>query len=183
MTTSTRTAAESAAVFSATFAAADLATLNTNLANVTTSEVLPALPALAPVLAWTTKAGKEKAAFTATGARFAPQANQTSAARQSDLTSWKNGRFEGLVKDAKAILSNRQILTIADTINLCARSKVDALALFRAIVGEFPAPGMDKAPKGVKAAMLATLQAVIDIEEELASLKALKITEQKELTN
>jgi hypothetical protein len=134
-------------------------------------------------LAWVTKAGKEKAAFTATGARFAPQVAQTNAARQSDLTSWRNGRFEGLVKDAKAILSNRQILTIADTINLCARSKVDALALFRAIVGEFPAPGMDKAPKGVKAAMLATLQAVIDIEEELASLKALKITEQKELTN
>jgi hypothetical protein len=132
-------------------------------------------------LAWVTKAGKEKAAFTATGARFAPQVAQTNAARQSDLTSWRNGRFEGLVKDAKAILSNRQILTIADTINLCARSKVDALALFRAIVGEFPAPCMDKAPKGVKAAMLDTLRAVIDIEEEAASAKALKVEQQKEL--
>ena len=117
-----------------------------------------------PVAAWTTKAGAVKQAFTHTSAASAPAAVRLAAARATDLTHWSNGQFGPLLRDVRAALSAKQVLKLAGSVNLAARNKVDAISFFTAVLAEFPAPGMDKAPKGAKGALLDTVRAVLDYE-------------------
>ena len=122
--------------------------------------------ATSTAIVWKTKNGTVKTAHTATMAAHAPKLARIATAQSQDLTNWNNGQFGPLLRDIRAMLTPKQLLSLIgdDSININGRSKIDAMNLFMAVINQFPAPGMPKAPKGAKLALLNTVQNILDFE-------------------
>lgn len=119
-----------------------------------------ALVTTAPVTAlWVTKTGKEIRTYTATGALRAPLAVKTGNALDADVSAWSNGQFGPLMRDIRAMLSQKQTLALIESCNLAPKTKVDALAFMGAVVALF------EAPKGHKARMVNTMLTIMAIEQ------------------
>jgi hypothetical protein len=127
---------------------------------------------------WTTKNGTIKQRESATGSLSAPMAVKVANALQSDLTQWTNGQYRPIVADLRALLSNKQALNVAQSVNLNPLGKAQTLAFIEAVTLELTTKnGLTVEPKGAKARSVALMLAIAAFETSKSTVKAVDAVE------
>jgi len=116
---------------------------------------------------WTTKTGKSVTRHSPIGALSAPKAVQVDGAIGATLTQWKNGQFRPFLKDVRANLNDAQSLRIAEKTTLAPVNKTDSsffleCALYELTHKTTKGVTSDVTPKGEKARIVATIQAILE---------------------
>ena len=96
--------------------------MTASLTLTTTTETLP-------VLAWQTKTGKERAAFSPSAQSRAPSAARHALADQQTLAQLKNGQYRPFLRDVHAKLSKGHMLALGAAMRAALARTVDGIPM------------------------------------------------------